>query len=242
LEKPKVNHLIKFFVKLIVSLSALSFVVYKIDFENIVVIYSHTRIGWLLVAMALFVVSKVISSFRLNHLFRQISIHIDETVNLKLYWLGMYYNIFLPGGIGGDGYKAYLLKKSFQAPTKRILSTIFLDRLNGVFGLFLLSLLFFALLFNSLWIQLSLAGIIPISYLAHLLFIRKVFPSFKPIIHRITGYSILVQLSQVLAVHFILRAWEIPVETYLVYMAIFLISSVVAILPVTIGGGQVHEN
>lgn len=58
----------------------------------------------------MFNISKIISSIRLNRYFKDINLSLSQTYNLKLYYLGMFYNLFLPGGIGGDGYKIYIIK------------------------------------------------------------------------------------------------------------------------------------
>ncbi len=58
--------------------------------------------------------------------------------NLRLYYTGMFYNLFLPGGVGGDVYKVMVLKKrelSILSATKATL----LDRVTGL--LVLLSLM-----------------------------------------------------------------------------------------------------
>jgi glycosyltransferase 2 family protein len=41
-------------------------------------------------------------------------VNIPEKHIIQLYLLGIYYNLFLPGGIGGDGYKIYLLKQKIK--------------------------------------------------------------------------------------------------------------------------------
>lgn len=66
-----------------------------------------------------------------------LNIRIPNLQNLKLYALGMFYNLFLPGGSGGDGYKVYLLRKLYKAPVKHLLSAVLLDRINGVAVVFL---------------------------------------------------------------------------------------------------------
>ncbi len=39
----------------------------------------------------------------------------------------MFYNLFLPGGIGGDAYKGYVLKKKYEVKTKSVVSILVLD-------------------------------------------------------------------------------------------------------------------
>src|SRR5215213_8582504 len=54
---------------------------------------------FLFIALLFFVLSKILSAFRLNIYFRNIKLQLSEWKNIKLYWLGMFYNLFLPGSI-----------------------------------------------------------------------------------------------------------------------------------------------
>jgi uncharacterized membrane protein YbhN (UPF0104 family) len=195
---------------------------------------------FLIPAVGLFVLSKVVSAWRLKLFFDTIGIRLTGYSNLRLYWLGMYYNIFLPGGIGGDGYKAYLLKKHFSFPVKRILSAIVLDRASGLLVVLLFSVLLFSLLIDPLWLKALFWSAIPLGYLVYWLVMMRWFAVFQPIVHRINLYSLVVQLSQVVMVWMILLSWGIQGH-YTAYLAAFMISSVVAILPVTIGGAGARE-
>ncbi len=78
---------------------------------------------------------------RLNIYFSAIDLKLKEKTNLQLYLLGMFYNLFLPGGIGGDGYKIYLLQKNYQTGTKRILGAVLSDRISGMVALVVLALI-----------------------------------------------------------------------------------------------------
>jgi len=78
---------------------------------------------FLILALIAFVISKIIASWRLKIYFKNIFIRLTEQTNLKLYWLGMYYNLFLPGSIGGDAYKVLLLKKKLAQLPKNSLKS-----------------------------------------------------------------------------------------------------------------------
>ncbi len=147
----------------------------------------------------------------------------------------MFYNLFLPGGIGGDGYKIYLLNKRFKVKAKRIFWAILLDRVMGLLALFCLAAglaLFIPIptVYNNfVWL------LIPLAVLAFFLLIRFWFSYFQPIFFKTLGQSFLVQLSQVIAAIFILMSIQTYDQTTQ-YIFIFLVSSIVAALPITIGG------
>ena len=114
---------------------AIYYVLDEIDVEELKTSLLQADIGWLFLAILAFNASKILSATRLNHFFRALEIKLSEVYNLKLYYLGMLYNQFLPGGIGGDGYKVYLLNKSHKKSIKSLLAATLLDRISGVVAL-----------------------------------------------------------------------------------------------------------
>ena len=70
--------------------------------------------------------------------FKQDGVFISEKENLKLYYKGMFYNIMLPGGIGGDGYKGYYLHNTLQVPVKNLVRPILWDRITGAVSIVIL--------------------------------------------------------------------------------------------------------
>ncbi len=227
--------LLKAFLKISVSLVALYYVYTKIDIQVVAEIFKKLNYLLLFVALLLFVGSKIISAFRLNYFFKMINAKLEIYSNLRLYLLGMYYNLFLPGGIGGDGYKVWILNKNFNIKVKDLFWSVFLDRLNGVFALFLLSLLMVPLL--SLTADLKILSIIaiPISLIIYLIVNKKFFKTFYPVFIPTTLLSLAVQVLQLLSALFIL--WSNGSTGHVeAYLFLFLISSIVAALPITIGG------
>src|SRR5690606_17100394 len=88
-------------------------------------------------ALLLFVVSKGLAAFRLNLYFHQIGAPLSQGSNLRLYLLGMFYNLFLPGGIGGDAYKGYVVQRQYDPGSKKVISALLVDRLSGMALLFI---------------------------------------------------------------------------------------------------------
>ncbi|MFT7349137.1 MAG: hypothetical protein ACI8VZ_001444, partial [Candidatus Paceibacteria bacterium] len=124
-------------LKISISAVLIYFIFSKINIGDVVDTIKRTQPLYLLVAILAFVLSKVISSFRLNLYFHELKIYLTQKSNLKLYLLGMFYNLFLPGGIGGDAYKGYLIKKKFDIETKKVVAVLVLDRLSGMLLLFI---------------------------------------------------------------------------------------------------------
>jgi glycosyltransferase 2 family protein len=236
--------LFKFFLKILLTGVAVYLVITKIDTRETWQVIKQAHKGWLLLAWGLFVLSKVFSAFRLNVYFRDVGVYISELKNLKLYGIGMFYNLFLPGGIGGDGYKVYLLNKTQDSTVKQLLNAVLLDRGNGL--AVLLFLMFGLMLFMDLeWtlpISFAWAGIIGMLFTPPGLYVvmRMFFPSFMRSILPTTGYSFLNQVIQLFSAFFILLSLGIESQ-FLEYLFVFLLSSTVSVLPLTIGGVGARE-
>ena len=231
---------IKLAIKIIVSLAALYFVFTKIQWVDVLNIYSNSNLAYLIIALIIFVISKTIAAFRLNLFLRSISINISTGFNLKLYLLGMFYNLFLPGGIGGDGYKIYLLNKKFDTKLKKIFWALFIDRISGVIALSLI--IIFLVYFIDLPVKFKeyAALLIPVILAAFYFGLKFFFDYFTSIFTKINLLSLLVQLSQVAAVYFILKGIGCFDNT-IGYVFIFLFSSIIATLPISIGGIGARE-
>ena len=226
---------VKAFFKITLSLVALYYVYTKIDIEEVILIFQNVSYEYLIAAIILFIISKIISSFRLNIFFHGIGLELNERSNLRLYLLGMYYNLFLPSGIGGDGYKIYLLNKKYKIKTKKIFWAVLLDRINGVLALFVLAMAMAPFIpIPELYKYLAIA-VIPISIATYYLAIRFFFSDFYAGVSKTNLQSIAVQTFQIIAAWFILYANHNQNST-LSYLFLFLISSIVAALPITIGG------
>jgi glycosyltransferase 2 family protein len=247
----KLKRLLKTLLKFAVTAAALYFVIRKIEVKEVIALYSQSNLFFIFLALIFFALSKLVSAYRLNIYFRAIGIHLTEKTNIRLYLLGMFYNLFLPGGIGGDGYKVYLLQKKYDAGTKKILGAVLTDRISGMVALVVLALLGISFLNPEVighWSLVVSRGVfysavviaIVIVFLAYYLFTRIAYPYFLKINTVTFIYGFIVQLLQVACAWFLLLALG-EHENHLAYLVIFLVSSAVAVLPISIGGVGVRE-
>jgi hypothetical protein len=233
----KLNKKVTTGLKVLISAVLIYFIFTKINAEEIKEILVKSNPVYLFGATIFFIISKVIAAIRLNLYFHKLNIPLTHKSNLKLYLLGMFYNLFLPGGIGGDAYKGYILKKSFDVPTKKMVSVLVLDRLGGLLLLFiyacaLLSFLDFEGLNGFRWMFILA---IPLSAVVFWFLNKKFFTYVLPIFWKTTTLSALVQLAQLISIWFILFALKIELNQ-IAYLVIFLVSSIVAVVPLTLGG------
>lgn len=224
-------------LKIIVSAVLIYFIFTKIELKDVVQTLKKSEPLYLFLALLFFVLSKIISAFRTNLYFHQMGAKVSQLSNLKLYLLGMFYNLFLPGGIGGDAYKGYVIQKVYQPGTKKVVSSLLLDRLSGMLLLFIyacvLALLSKNEFFQSFfWLIVSA---IPLSVVAFW-FVNKIFfTSTLPVFWKSVSFSALVQLAQLVCVLFVLKSLSVDMD-FIEYLFVFLVSSIVSVIPLTIGG------
>src|SRR5690606_37638448 len=133
--KQKLWSLTKLVLKIGITFLSLYLVFSKVSFKDLEEAMTQSDPLFFVLAFLIFTLSQILTSSRLNGLFKGIGLYISEIYNFKLYLLGMFYNLFLPGGIGGDGYKIFFLRRKFKIKGRRILSAIFFDRLSGLWAL-----------------------------------------------------------------------------------------------------------
>ena len=227
-------------LKVILSLTAIIYILNRISISDIADVLISARIPFLGFAFILFVASKIMAAFRTLLILNRYGISISKWYNLKLYWTGMFYNLFLPGGIGGDIYKTAIINNMHVNGLKISAGAVIMDRISGVAALMVLALLCipFTTLYNHYgWV--TFAGI-PVTIIGFFCTILVFTPRLKGIIGGLLGWSFMVQVLQVLSVFLILAAFNIKTNQP-EYTLIFLISSIAAMLPVSVGGIGIRE-
>ncbi len=240
---PKSRNRIKTAVKLLFIVAAFTIIFRKVELTEVRETLSHTDPLWFMIALLFFNLSKILSSVRLNRYFSVLGVDLNEWTALRLYYIGMFYNLFLPGGVGGDGYKIYLLKKAHGKGTLSLVSATLLDRLSGLVPLLMLAALFFRVspfAERFTWAgPLALSVIllsVPLFYLVQ----KRLFKRYMPVFRITLLYGFGVQLLQLVSAWALFRAVGLQTETEAL-LFLFLLSSVVSVLPVSIGGVGLRE-
>jgi len=238
--KQKLWNSSKLILKFLVTALALYLVFTKVSLKDLKEVITQSDPFFLLLGFLSFFASIAISSWRLNTFFKGIGLYLPETYNFKLYLLGMFYNVSLPGGIGGDGYKIYFLRKKFQMKGRRLLSCVFFDRLSGMWALCLITgalVIFIPTLGIPNWLPIVcvLLGTFAYYFIMHRFFAdyatQFVFKHFK---------AFCVQSLQVICAIFILYSLNFEGK-FSPYLLLFLLSQIVAVIPLSIGGLGARE-
>ena len=140
----------------------------------------------------------------------------------------MFYNFFIPGGIGGDAYKVYVLNKEFDWKIKPLTSAVFIDRFMGLTAIgILICPLSYELLTSQYWLLL-ISVLILVIIISSKYVLSKFFPKFQAVFTEALGYSLAIQVLQLICVICIM--WSMGQDdNYINYLLVFLISSVLSI-------------
>ncbi len=238
-----INKKLKLLIKLVVTGLAIWLILKKIDINEIADTIFKANPIYLFLALLFFVISKIVGAIRLSHFFKEIDIHLSNRYNFRLYLIGMFHNLYLPGGVGGDGYKVYLLHRESKKPVKKLISAVLFDRINGLIALFFLALLLvlissIRLIFNEfeLFVQIIFFLVYPVYFLVS----KWVFPDYHKSLFKTSGLSFLTQSIQLICTYFLLLGLGVE-NSILEYQALFMLASILTIVPITFGGIGIRE-
>src|SRR6185436_4065681 len=122
-------------LKIVFSVGILVYIFTRVvDLGDLWVNLRDASVSFLVAAVAVYFVVQTLSAYRWYLLLKPLDIDIGFPKILSLYYLGMYFNFFLPSAIGGDVFKVYYLNKEtgrLSAST----ASVFIDRDIGMGGL-----------------------------------------------------------------------------------------------------------
>jgi uncharacterized membrane protein YbhN (UPF0104 family) len=238
--KGRLWSIVKIILIVVVTGGLLYYVFSKVPFPKIKYRLLHANRAWLAAAILCYVISMILSSWRLLSYFKSIGLKLDYRFNLRLYFLGLCYNVLLPGGIGGDGYKIYLLHKRYKLPTKKVFWAILFDRLSGFWAIGLITVALIILI-PQIDIHLGIPlGIFSVGSVIYYFVARRFFKEYTH--NFLAGHlkAVGVQSMQILVIICLLLAQDFNGK-FAPYLLSFLISSLASIIPFSLGGGGVRD-
>jgi len=100
-------------------------------------ILAAENLAWLGMSFALLMLVMVVRAWRWWWLLADFGMPMPYRVLLELILTANYFNLFCPGGLGGDVYRAYGLSR-YSAQALRPVATVVIERFTGIFALFLI--------------------------------------------------------------------------------------------------------
>ena len=227
-------------LKLAVSVAAIWYVLSQISFKEVLGVFSTANYLLLLTAFFFLVMSFVLSAFRQNLSFLNTGADLSQQLNIKLFWLGMFYNLFLPGGIGGDGIKVYLVNKYRKNGIKKNIGTMLVNRISGLVAVGMITVILYYL--SGLHLAYGKAAWIgiPAVYALYYFVLKFFFKSFLKIHAALFWWSLSLQIMQFISALFILLAFHQTSDQF-DYLFLFFVATIATAVPITIGGIGARE-
>jgi uncharacterized membrane protein YbhN (UPF0104 family) len=229
-------------VKCMVALVAIVIALRHVNRDELNQIRWDLSVIWILPALLFFNASQFVSAYRLLQYYSLLQADMLYSYNLELYYTGMFYNLFLPGGVGGDVYKVIILKKRGIARAPAVKATL-LDRITGLLVLLAILVLLLNFVPHSLpvlLIHLLSLAIVP-GFLLYRFIVKRYFPPFGMVINKAIVLSAGVQCLQLAAFFCLLHFLQLSSIDYLEYAILFFAGALTAALPISIGGIGIRE-
>jgi uncharacterized membrane protein YbhN (UPF0104 family) len=236
-----------------ISALALFFILRQVDFPQIVSSINKAKVVFLVFSFVFILANYVFSSLRWKILAAAKNIQATLLKFVKLYFVGAFFNNFLPTSVGGDVVKAYQLTKETDRKVDAV-SCTFMERLAGVTALLLISwggfLYYFKLKAALISIGLMILGslgvwlapkISKIHPLAEKFYLSVVsYRHGKEAVIKALGISFIVQAFSITTQYFVLLALGIDVSYFYALFVIPLIN-LASMAPISINGLGVQD-
>ena len=226
--------------QIIVTVFFIYYTLSKIGLNKILEVIKSADLLFILFASIVYFLSQIISSERLWFILKENNLIISSKENIKLYMVGIFYNFFIPGGVGGDAYKGVLMNKKFQWSLKKIYKLLILDRLIGFGVIICLIIVFSGFILDLEFISefnFVLAPLYALLFFVGRVLVQKIFNN-EIVYTKAFFISHIIQILQFGSIVLILFSLGVT-NNYFTFLYIFLISSVLSIF--SFGGIGIRE-
>ena len=212
------------------------FTVSNLDLSKLFEVLNNINILYLIIAASIYFSSQIISSERLRYILNDNKFIISFKQNFTLYLIGLFYNFFIPGGIGGDAYKSFLMNKKFNWKLSKVVKLLLLDRLIGLGVLCCILIGLYEIIFlnfNFIYLILTLCFLSIIGYYMVKLIFKNQNIFWKSFLYSLASHTI-----QFISLFIILYSLGIE-DSYFEIIIVFILSSIFSVF--SFGGIGIRE-
>ncbi len=260
----------RFSIRAVVSALLLIWLFSRIDAKRVLHSFSLIPFEAWALAFFLYISSQVISSLRWYVIVKTLGFKRSFLTILKYYFVGMYFNLFLPTAIGGDVLKVFFLARGGESKLRAGYS-IFSDRVFGFWAMFILGgitclihpgllpgkwqFLLVAIFFSSTFLAIFAPvlrrilkvlsrGLVKKSELFKAIFEKiealLIFWKHPAILFKALFLSITLQLCGMYGAYLLGKGLLIPLD-FDYYLAVIPLISVLTIIPISVSGIGLRE-
>ena len=223
-------------LQIVITVFFVYFTVSNLDLSKLFEVLNNINILYLIIAASIYFSSQIISSERLRYILNDNKFIISFKQNFTLYLIGLFYNFFIPGGIGGDAYKSFLMNKKFNWKLSKVVKLLLLDRLIGLGVLCCILIGLYEIIFlnfNFIYLILTLCFLSIIGYYMVKLIFKNQNIFWKSFLYSLANHTI-----QFISLFIILYSLGIE-DSYFKIIIVFILSSIFSVF--SFGGIGIRE-
>ncbi len=126
-------------LKLLVSVGLLGYLLARIHIERFLQTFANAKFSYIAIALLVYLLTQGISAMRWTTLARPLGVDTPFKDMARYYLIGMFFNLFAPGTVGGDVSRVYYLVRDETArvqgrsvPTMNAAMSVLMDRAIGM--------------------------------------------------------------------------------------------------------------
>ena len=126
-------------LKLLVSVGLLGYLLARIHIERFLQTFASANFSYIVIALLVYLVTQAVSAMRWTALARPLGVNTPFKDMTRYYLIGMFFNLFAPGTVGGDVSRVYYLVRDENArvqgrsvPTMNAAMSVLMDRAIGM--------------------------------------------------------------------------------------------------------------
>ncbi|MEE2840046.1 MAG: lysylphosphatidylglycerol synthase transmembrane domain-containing protein [Acidobacteriota bacterium] len=140
-----ISYRTKVAIKILITLALLGFLAYQMDLNVLVKILLSANPVFILLGAFIQFTSMFLGVVRWQTILRNFGINSRLVPLIKITFIGYFFNLFLPSGIGGDFFRSYYLAKQEDRGMSTTVTTTILERSAGLCALLIIGTSFAAL-------------------------------------------------------------------------------------------------
>ncbi|MGB2806708.1 MAG: lysylphosphatidylglycerol synthase transmembrane domain-containing protein [Sedimentisphaerales bacterium] len=160
-KEPKKSRSIFLFIRIAVVVCGIIWGIFwvrrEVGWDNLADTFRSINLGVFALVLGVFIISQVIVGLRWWLLLRSQSIFIRFWAAVRLYFLGWFYNNFMPGSMGGDIVRAVYVTKHTDKKFEAVLS-VFVDRVIGLSSTLIIAVFFYLLFLRGKGLEITSSG------------------------------------------------------------------------------------